>query len=542
MSVAALISGEQKSRSDRRRLIPTIDVFRERCEARAILVEACLLDLHTAVDELQTAAIASGLVDEIGQDVVQKMMGDVFVGKWSGHGAGVSDEKSEPPPMPEPVNLGADPIPPRDWQVQDRIPARNVTLLSGEGAVGKSILLLQLAAATVLERDWIGTMPKSGPVIYLSCEDDEAEIRRRLEAIASHYQSTRAAFLAAGLKVYDYAGKDATLGQPDRSDHIQPTALFSSLKNEAVKIKPKLVIIDTLADAFAGNENNRAHTRQFIGLMRGIAIDSGAAVVLASHPSLTGKQNDSGISGSTAWHNGPRARGLIKQAPAVEDDSLRVLEWKKNNYGPVGERILLRWKNGLYLPEPRSGSFEQMAADARGDTLFIDLLRRLTKQGRNVSDKSGTSYAPTRFAEQPEAKKGKLSNKDLREAMTRLFAANRIKVITEGPPSHPRTRIVEVSTDLPPPSTGVCVPPPYNPPFGGRAKGSVETDRPSTEERTGSAELRKHFRIVGPAPGAACVQCHQADGSVLKVKPNLPGAKTETLHEACAELWFERTR
>jgi hypothetical protein len=51
--------------------------------------------------------------------------------------------------------------------------------------------------------------------------------------------------------------------------------------------------------------------------------------------------------------------------------------------------------------------------------------------------------------------------------MTRLFAANRIKIAKEGPPSHPRTRIVEVSTDpstgLPPTSTGVCVPPPLYP-------------------------------------------------------------------------------
>ena len=81
------------------------------------------------------------------------------------------------------IDIARDPIPPRDWAVRDRIPARNVSLLSGEGAIGKSILLLQLAASTVLARDWIG-MPEPGPVMYLSCEDDEAEVRRRLEAIA----------------------------------------------------------------------------------------------------------------------------------------------------------------------------------------------------------------------------------------------------------------------------------------------------------------------------------------------------------------------
>ena len=48
--------------------IPAIDVFPERCEARAILVEACLLDLHEAVDGLQEAAERTGLIDETGQD------------------------------------------------------------------------------------------------------------------------------------------------------------------------------------------------------------------------------------------------------------------------------------------------------------------------------------------------------------------------------------------------------------------------------------------------------------------------------------------
>jgi hypothetical protein len=58
---------------------PAVDVFRERCEARAILVEACVLDLHTGVDGLQEAAVASGLVNEIGQDAVQAIAAKAFV-------------------------------------------------------------------------------------------------------------------------------------------------------------------------------------------------------------------------------------------------------------------------------------------------------------------------------------------------------------------------------------------------------------------------------------------------------------------------------
>ena len=42
--------------------IPAVDVFRERCEARSILVDACLLE---AVDVLQADAERTGLLDDI---------------------------------------------------------------------------------------------------------------------------------------------------------------------------------------------------------------------------------------------------------------------------------------------------------------------------------------------------------------------------------------------------------------------------------------------------------------------------------------------
>jgi hypothetical protein len=49
------------------------------------------------------------------------------------------------------------------------------------------------------------------------------------------------------------------------------------------------------------------------------------------------------------------------------------------------------------------------------------------------------------------------------------------------------------------------------------------------------------FRVVGPAPeGAACLQCHSAEGEVLKIKDAREiGSKTETLHRTCAESWFQ---
>jgi hypothetical protein len=53
-------------------------LFRARAEARALLYAACEMDLHEAVDGLQAFAIESGLVEQIGQDAVQRILRDAF--------------------------------------------------------------------------------------------------------------------------------------------------------------------------------------------------------------------------------------------------------------------------------------------------------------------------------------------------------------------------------------------------------------------------------------------------------------------------------
>jgi hypothetical protein len=55
-----------------------LDAFELRCWARARLYRDGELDLHDAVDELQRAAVAGGLVEQHGQDHVQEIMALAF--------------------------------------------------------------------------------------------------------------------------------------------------------------------------------------------------------------------------------------------------------------------------------------------------------------------------------------------------------------------------------------------------------------------------------------------------------------------------------
>jgi RecA-family ATPase len=339
------------------------------------------------------------------------------------------------------------PAPPRLWSVRDRIPLRQPALFSGEGAIGKTLLALQLSAAHVLGRDWLGMLPEPGPAIYFGAEDDADEIHRRVADIAKHYHIGFADLVAGGLHLLSFAGKDAILGAANRAGIIEPTSLFHRIHKAVCTIEPKTLVIDTSADVYAGNENDRAQVRQFVGLLRRLAIDGNCSVLLLSHPSLTGINTGTGLSGSTGWHNSVRARIFFKVASTDQgeepDPELRELLFMKNNYGPLGARVLLRWKNGVFVPEAGTGSVAQAAAERKVEELFLTLLGQFNGQGRFVGHKAGHSYAPMLFAKTPEAMTAKVGKVAFAAAMERLFSADKLHVEPYGYASRGTFRIVE---------------------------------------------------------------------------------------------------
>jgi RecA-family ATPase len=167
------------------------------------------------------------------------------------------------------------------------------------------------------------------------------------------------------------------------------------------------------------------------------------------HPSLTGINSGTGLSGNTAWHNSVRARAYMRPIKTDDgsepDKNLRQVEFMKSNYGPIAETVTLRWKAGVFVPEPKAGSLEKIAADANADDAFLQLLKRYSEQGRNVSDKKNSpTYAPAVFVAEPEVKG--LSKIVLADTMRRLFVANKIRVENYGQPSRPSPAVMPAKT------------------------------------------------------------------------------------------------
>jgi RecA-family ATPase len=340
--------------------------------------------------------------------------------------------------------------PARQWLVDDLIPMRQPALLSGEGAVGKSILILQLLAATSLQKaKWLDCSVTHGPALYVGAEDENDELWRRLAAIAEHYKVKFSDLISGGFKMLGFAGQNAALATFDRSGQIVPTPMFERLYEDACALRPKCIAIDATSDVFIGNEIDRSQVRQFGAVIRKLAIDSGASVILAAHPSLSGINSGTGLSGSTQWHNTVRARAYFQKALKSEydepteqpDNGLRILQFQKNQYGPLAASIPLMWKAGLWVPQ--EDIVIDTAATQKAERMFMDIMRRLTEQGLHFSDKKGPTYAPAKFAEQPEAKRARISTKAFADAVEMMLATGEIRVVTEGPASRRRSHIVE---------------------------------------------------------------------------------------------------
>jgi RecA-family ATPase len=310
----------------------------------------------------------------------------------------------------------------------------------------RGISQLHLSAAVVLGRDWLGTVPEQGPAIFIDAEDDPGVLHRRLAAIKQHYNVTFTDLINGGLHLISLAGLDAVLAVANHGGKIEPTPLYKQLLEAAGDIKPRMIGIAAAANVYAGSEIDRSQVQQFVNLLTRLAMVANGAVVLISHPSLTGINTETGISGSTQWHNAVRARYFLKGIKPEDgeqpNNDLREIVFKKNNYGRVAESIVLRWTDGLFLPVP-GVTIDQATKAAAADETFSGYILRFTRQGRNVSHKpNAPSYAPTEFAKEPEAKAAGLTKKDFEAAMRRLLAAGKIRIEPYGPPSRGWTRLV----------------------------------------------------------------------------------------------------
>lgn len=345
-----------------------------------------------------------------------------------------------------PAEWDATAVPERKWHVTNWLPQGRPSALYGDGGVGKTLAAQQLITSTVTGRPWFGLEVQKSPALGIFCEDDLDELHIRQADINAALGVAMNAL--AAMRIASRVGDENLLMTFDREGIGAVTEFFSQVLDAAKAMRAGLVVVDTAADTFGGNENIRPQVRQFVsGCLGRLARDTGATVLLCAHPSVAGLVSGQGTGGSTAWSNSVRSRLYLEREPAASggpvapDENIRILSRKKANYSSIGESIRLRWCQGaLVLDGTKDGILGSITRKAVDET-FLAILNRLNDQEFNVSPKKNAgNYAPVLFAKQPD--RDGYDARAFEGAMYRLLNQKRIMVESYGRKGDERQRIV----------------------------------------------------------------------------------------------------
>jgi RecA-family ATPase len=236
------------------------------------------------------------------------------------------------------------------WLVEHAFIRSTVAILAGDGGLGKSLILQQLMTAAALGVSWLGMGTEKCRSLAVFCEDDPDELHRRQERINAHYGCSMSDL--DGVRMESRPGRDSVMMQFRQwGGDGRKTLLFDQLAHAAKQHKASIVILDTVADVFSGNEVDRNQPRTFIRALRRLALEIQGCVVLTQHPSNEGMASGSGRSGSTGWHNSVRSRLYLTMPKRKDEDNPTNERWLKTmkmNSGKFGGRTSVTWDQGVF--------------------------------------------------------------------------------------------------------------------------------------------------------------------------------------------------
>lgn len=158
------------------------------------------------------------------------------------------------------------------WLVERLVPDAALTVFGGEPRTCKTFTAMNVLAAVAGNGQVMGLpVLRHGPVLYVGEEGQARAVADRLGRLGLHYMPVHGFSIAfrRGVKLAD-AEMVARL-----REHIEAT-------------RPLLVVIDTLARVFVGNENDPYDMSRHLDPLEAIIRDFGPAIVLVHHTNKSG--------------------------------------------------------------------------------------------------------------------------------------------------------------------------------------------------------------------------------------------------------------
>ena len=305
-----------------------------------------------------------------------------------------------------PEDLRNDP-PPQAFVWKPRIPAGQVTVLSGPGGSTKTTLLTNVAVCRALGLSFLdGTQPTEGETVILSTEDRLEDYRRKLAALRVELGADfNAERVAARVHFVDLSGVPIRMVAAEYGQY-KPTSLPDLLAEVILERAPKadLIVLETVSRLAGGAETNESLSILVEAAQRLCKL-TGAAVVLVHHVSQDAGRRGvadqyAGRGGSALSDNARSslvlthltADNLKQYAPGAtpspqEMERLLVFAQPKSNGAKGAPALLLERHGNDHGPVLRLASLQRHRTESEAERIerLRGVVERLTGRGVAVS-------------------------------------------------------------------------------------------------------------------------------------------------------------
>ena len=215
---------------------------------------------------------------------------------------------------------------PVEWLIQDVLPRRGFSALFGPPGSFKSFVALDIAHSVATGTAWMGKeVSTPGAVLYI-CGEGHGGVGARIRACRLHHRT------APGAKVYVIRHQ---LNLRSSKEDIQQLHLAITNLVQREEIRFELVIVDTLARAFGGgNENDSSDMGAFISSLSKIQRLLDCALMIVHH---VGKDITKGLRGHSSLLGALDTELELQRLDAALQD---------NQYAGSGNITITKQKDG----------------------------------------------------------------------------------------------------------------------------------------------------------------------------------------------------